>query len=117
MHEHENRAKQIKANLLTDSGTYRTLLTEEQWRQMQPEGANRMLELGESMVGMVTYGTNKTPEVLGRAKCQIKAGVEVTTLTDVIRGAQESLDELLRDRETLGTRKIQPEGDTVKHQS
>ena len=63
-----NRSKQIKSDLLIDSGVYRTVLTEEQWRQIQPEGANRMPELKKTAVRLVPYGTKKTLEMLGRSR-------------------------------------------------
>ena len=43
-----SQSKQIRADLLIDSGVYRTLLMEEQWKQIQPEGANRMQKLKKS---------------------------------------------------------------------
>ena len=50
---HGSQSKQIKADLLIDSRVYRTSLIEEQWRQTQPEEANRMPELKKSTVRFV----------------------------------------------------------------
>ena len=78
---------------------------EEQRQQIQPEGANRA----------VPYGTNKTLQLLGRSKGQIKAEAEagVATMIDVFRGAKES-PLGLRDKETLGITEIQTEGNIVR---
>ena len=83
----------MKADLLIDSGVYRTVLTEEQWKQIQPEGANRMPKLNKSTVRLMPYGTDKTLEMLGRSRCQIKAGTgaEIITTVYMVRGANESL--------------------------
>ena len=107
--DHGNISKQMKANMLIDSAAYRTLF------RIQPEGANKLPKLKKSMVRLVPYGNNKTLELLGRSRCQIKAGVraEVTTIVYVVRGVKESLLGL-RDRKALGFIKIQPEGDTVR---
>ena len=61
----------------------------------------------------VPHGTNKTLQLLGRSKGQVKAEVEagVATMIDVLRGAKES-PLGLRDEETLGITEIQTEGDT-----
>ena len=64
VHKHENRAKQIKANLLTDPGMYRTVPRKEQWRQIQSEGADKIVELRESLASMAKHRTNETPELL-----------------------------------------------------
>ena len=47
----------MKANLLIDSGVYKTLLTEGQWENIRPGGANRRPELNKSMIRLVPYGT------------------------------------------------------------
>ena len=54
-----SQSKQITADLLIDLGVYRTLLTEEHWKRIQPEGANKMPELKESTIRFVPYGTKK----------------------------------------------------------
>ena len=107
--------KQMKAEFLIDTEVYRTLLTEEHWKQLQPKVRDRTSALKESKVKLVPYGTSRTLELLGRFRCQLKAraGAEITTTAYVIRGVKESLLGL-RDREALGIMKIQPKGDTVR---
>ena len=109
------RPRQTKANLLIVSGVYKTLLTEGQWENIRPEGANRTPELNKSMISLVPYETNKILELLGESRCQIKAelGAETIITVYVIRGVQESLLGL-RDAEALGILKINPEGDTMR---
>ena len=57
MHGHKNRAKQIKANLLTDPGMYRTVARKEQQRHIQPGRSDSITELDESMAR-----ANKVPK-------------------------------------------------------
>ena len=107
--------KQMKVEFLIDTGVYRTLLTEEHWKQLQPEVRDRTSMLRESKVRLVPYGTSGTLKLLGRFRCQLKAkaGAQITTTAYVIKGAKESLLGL-RDGEALGIMKIQPEGKTVR---
>ena len=104
----------MEANQLIDSGVYRTSLTEKQGKQTQPEEASRRPELKKSMDKGVPNGTKETLELLGRSRWQIQAGAggEETSMIDVIKEAKESLL-VVRDREALGIRKIQPEGNTL----
>ena len=41
------------------------------------KGANRKPKLKRNKVRLVPYRTRKTLEVLGRSKCELKAGAEV----------------------------------------
>ena len=74
-----------------------------------------MPELKESAIRLIPYGTNKSLELLGEARCLIKAevGVEMITRVNVIRGVQESLLGL-RDGENLGILKIRLKGNTAR---
>ena len=43
--DHGQAAEELRVNFLIDSGVYRTLLTEEQWQQVQAVGGNRKPKL------------------------------------------------------------------------
>ena len=113
--DHGQQAKQLPVKLLIDSGVYRTLLSEEDWQQVQAGKNNRMPKLKRNKVKLVPYGTSQNLEVMGRSKCILMAGAgaEVTTIIYVVKGAKESLLGL-RDGEGLGIIKIQPEGEPVR---
>ena len=70
-----------------------------------------MPKLKESSIRLISYGTSRSLELLGKAKCLItaEAGVETITLIYEIRGAQELLLGL-RDAQTLGILKINLDG-------
>ena len=105
----------MKANLLIDSGIYKTLLMEEQWERLWLEGMNRMPKLEESGIRLISYGTDRSLELLGKARCLIKAevGAEMITSVYMIKGAQESLLGL-RDAQTLGILRIKLDGNMAR---
>ena len=109
--DHGQAAKELKVEFLIDSGVYRTLLTEEQWKKVQADGSNRKPKLKINKVRLVPYGTSQGLTVLGRSKCRLtaRAGNTVETVVYVVRGAKESLLGL-KDGEDLGIIKIQLEG-------
>ena len=86
------------------------MLTEEQWKRIQPEGANRRPKLKKNMI-RVSPGL----ELLGKSRHQIQAGVGVgiATTVYVIRGAKQSKLGW-RDEEAPGSTKTQPEGDMMR---
>ena len=43
--DHGQAAKELQVEFLIDSGVYRTLLTEEQWKKVQADGSNRKPKL------------------------------------------------------------------------
>ena len=113
--DHGKQAKQLTARFLIDSGVYRTLLSEEQWRQVQADKNNRKPKLKRNRVKLVPYGTSQNLEVMGRSKCTMiaEAGAKVDTIVYVVKGAKESLLGL-KDGEALGIIKIRPEGEQVR---
>ena len=113
--DHGKQAKQLTARFLIDSGVYRTLLSEEQWRQVRADKDNRKPKLKRNRVKLVPYGTSQNLEVMGRSKCTMiaEAGAQVDTIVYVVKGAKESLLGL-KDGEALGIIKIQPEGEQVR---
>ena len=63
-----------KARLIVDSGTYKTLLTEELWENIWPERMNSTPQLKESSVRFIPYRNDRNLELLGTARCLIQAG-------------------------------------------
>ena len=58
---------------MIDLGVYKTLLTEEQWKLIQPEGAHEVLELKKGISRLVPDGATKMMLMLERARGQHKA--------------------------------------------
>ena len=109
-----HQSKPLKVKLLIDSGVHKTLLSEEQWRQVQMDRRGSRPKLLKNKVRLVPYGTDKSLEVLGRAICTLTAaaGARVETVVYVLKNVKESLLGL-KDGEDLGIIKIQPEGEQV----
>ena len=113
--DHGRKAKDVKIQLLIDSGVHKTLLSEEHWSLVKASPNTRPPKLKKNKVRFVPFGTKQNLPILGRTKCtlQAKGGACTTTIVYVVKGAKESLLGL-RDGEALGIIKIQPEGETVR---
>ena len=99
-----------KMDLVIDTGSYRTLINEEDWIMMKFH--NTKLKLEETKRKFRAYGSTKELPVLGRSKCLVMAasGSSVVTRVYVMKGKSSSLLGL-REAEALGVLVISSKGE------
>jgi hypothetical protein len=102
---------QAKVKLLIDSGVYKTLLSEKDWKSVQQSQGARKAKLKINRTKFRPFGTNYSLPILGHTKCRMMAecGQEVQTLVYVVAGETESLLGL-KDALAFGIVKINLEG-------
>jgi hypothetical protein len=98
-----------KLDLVIDTGSYRTLINEDDWIMMKFH--NSKLKLEESKRKFRAYGSGAELPILGRSKCQLMAasGASVVTRVYVMEGKSDSLLGL-REAEALGVVAISSQG-------
>ena len=84
---------QATVKLLIDSGVYKTLLSEKDWKAIQQSQGTRKARLKNNRTKFRPFGTNYSLPILGRTKCRMMAacGQEVSTIVYVVAGETESL--------------------------
>ena len=114
--DHGTPGRSGQVQLLIDSGVYKTLLSEKDWKTVSETECGRgKMRLKVNKTKFRPFGTDLTLPILGRTKCRIKAkcGEEVFTIIYVVKGETESLLGL-KDAEALGIIQIKPEGSWTK---
>ena len=93
---------QATVQLLVDSGVYKTLLSEKDWKVVLRSQVPRKAKLKTNRTKFRPFSFNYSLPILGRTKCRLKAtcGQEVCTLVYVVAGETESLLGL-RDAQAL----------------
>ena len=109
--DHGVEGAQATVQLLIDSGVFKTLLSEKDWKVIQRSQGPKKAKLKINRTKFRPFGTNYSLPILGRTKCRLKAtcGQEVRTLVYVVAGETESLLGL-KDAQALGIVKINLEG-------
>ena len=101
--------EKVEFKPLVDSGVYRTLISEADWKVMKKK--NRSLRIKKCRVKFTPYQTKEGLHMLGRTKAILRAagGATVGTIVYIVGGSGQSLLGL-KDGENLGIIKINPEG-------
>ena len=109
--DHGLEGAQATVQLLVDSGVYKTLLSEKDWKVVQRSQGPRKVKLKVNRTKFRPFGTNYSLPILGHTKCRLKAicGQEIRTLVYVVAGETESLLGL-KDAQALGIVNINLEG-------
>ena len=101
--------------MLIDSGVFKTLLSEKDWRKVKQKPGESCIKLKKCSTTFRPFGTDYQLPILGRTKCimQAAAGAQVATIVYVVKGETQSLLGLW-DSEKLGIIKVNPEGEKVE---
>ena len=96
---------------VVDTGVNMTLVSEEEWKKLQPKRGEREPKLKKNKQKFVLFGTNGRLECVGQSKVILeeKAGTKLKTIIYVIRGVSESLLGKTDDVR-LGIVEFSPEG-------
>jgi hypothetical protein len=89
--DHGTPGKTGQVQLLIDSGVYKTLLSEKDWKAVSETECGRgKMRLKVNRTKFRPFGTDLTLPILGRTKCRIKAkcGGRCSPLFTLSRGRQ-----------------------------
>ena len=108
-------SQDTSVSLLIDSGVFKTLLSEKDWRKVKQKPGESCIKLKKCRTTFRPFGTEYQLPILGRTKCimQAAAGAQVATIVYVVKGETQSLLGLW-DSEKLGIIKVNPEGEKVE---
>ena len=105
------RSQTVSISLLVDSGVTKTLICEDDWKNMTR--SDPKLKPKHCKVKFKPYGTDIGLEMIGRTKAYLTAssGAKISTIVYIVRGGKQSLLGL-RDAQELGILQINIEGST-----
>ena len=101
--------EKVEFKPLVDSGVYKTLLSEADWKVMRKR--NKTLNIKKCRVKFTPYQSEEGLQMLGRTKAVLWAtgGATTSTIVYVVKGSKQSLLGL-KDAENLGILEVNPEG-------